>query len=153
MKKITNLPVHEEGEVVTCSKEFIMWNKIQELTDAHNELAKIVGLLLKRDEENCLEKAKAELLETHTVKEVCICYQLSRHSKDPEMFCSCQCHGTKEEPTTPEKKCCDKDAICNKCAIQTSSYEVTCGGNEKIRKCDCGGPPKTNHSAACAIFR
>jgi len=56
---------------------------VNALVDAHNELMNIVNLLLKRDEENCLEKAKAELLEAHTENET------KAHKQNT---CACPCH-------------------------------------------------------------
>jgi protein subunit release factor A len=56
---------------------------VNALVDAHNELMNIVNLLLKRDEENCLEKAKAELLEAHTENET------KAHKQNT---CTCPCH-------------------------------------------------------------
>ena len=116
MKKIERLDYNTSVYPPHIPRLQTVIEKVQELIDAHNEL-----------------------LETHTVKGCCdYCIGGGDHLH-------CPCHKKKEEferdvlgqPTTPEKKCCDKDTICNKCAIQTSSYEVTCGRCEKSIKHSC----------------
>lgn len=67
MKKIERLELKLVWEMSEEKYRYSVYDKLNELIDAHNELMNIVNLLLKRDEENCFEKAKAELLDTHTV--------------------------------------------------------------------------------------
>lgn len=134
MKKIEKLDYNTSVYPPHIPRLQTVIEKVQELIDAHNELAKIVGLLLKRDEENCLEKAKAELIETHTVK-------VEKCCENGDLLTAHNC--LKEEPTTPEKKCwctaihegeCQQQEI----KLPTSSYEVTCGRCEKSIKHSCG---------------
>jgi hypothetical protein len=68
--------------------------------------------------------------------------------------CECSCHSQSKE-VTPEliKEHINKnkpvlDALKKYDEEQSSKEEPTIK-----MKCDCGGPPQTNHSASCAIFR
>ena len=85
MKKIGKL--HHEERYENYRREIsgidAIIDTVNALVDAHNELMNIVNLLLKRDEENCLEKAKAELLEAHTENET------KAHKQNT---CACPCH-------------------------------------------------------------
>lgn len=85
MKKIGKL--HHEERYENYRREIsgidAIIDTVNALVDAHNELMNIVNLLLKRDEENCLEKAKAELLDTHTENET------KAHKPNT---CACPCH-------------------------------------------------------------
>lgn len=98
---------------------------------------------------NALIDAHNELLDTHTVKvkeeHLCLNGVVGTTCNNPE----CQ-------PTTPEKKCCEKcqkcpdygdnhkgychyeDCQCHQENLPTSSYEVTCGRCEKSIKHSCG---------------
>ena len=118
MKKIERLELKLVWELSEEKYRYSVYDKLNELTDA-------VNLLLKRDEENCLEKAKAELLETHTVKEERFIGK-GQYEKDMPKY---------EEQEKENKE--DNDFI-ESIKLPTSSYEVTCGRCEKSISHKCG---------------
>ncbi len=111
------------------------------------------------DTVNALVDAHNELIDTHTVKEECkhkkYTLSVSTRNGTRKICNNCGKDYQKEEPTTPEKKCCDTWCVaCEEKGIKrcihtcspyshqvklpTSSYEVTCGRCEKSIKHSCG---------------
>jgi hypothetical protein len=94
--------------------------------------------------EDGIADAKAELLSKIEEERSCDC--------ESDGFFQESCRLCEEELWVPTKQTHYNHADRH-CPYHSEKVKAYSPVAVRERKCDCGGPPKTNHSAACAAFR